>query len=447
MSSPPDTETTTTALDILAEPQRRYLLATLLDREGSSAVVGSTASEPMSIAALATEVATVEHDCPIVTDDQCERVHVSLVHKHVPRLVDTGVLCEIAGEDATTVALTDHPILETEWVRTLLDDPTGDAFAVSEATLNRTLAALRNPRSRAVCAALARRRGAVPVADLAAAVVAREASDGTRLVDISEAECRTVTAALAHEHLPALSDAGLVAYDDIANGVELATDAPQWRVDWIAEGLLGEAADLVRAASERRASAGETGAAIEATATPSTAPEAGESGDGTGVRTDTCWTLEGRTNVFDRGHEIADGADEELFVMVPNAEMIRPACLERWRAAADRGVDVYVGSRSPRVRDTVRSAVPTATVCKPQFDWLNFPMEATYHGYVVFADRESAMLVTIDDSRPDGEPWIGAITGDGRANALVSVVCEQLGPRLDRLTPTGDARDGRPLPM
>lgn len=445
MSSPPDTDLTT-ALDVLAEPERRYVLAALLDREGTSAgeATPAPASDPLSIAALATEVATIEHNCPIVTDDQCERVRVSLVHNHVPRLIDGGVLCKTARDDATRVALADHPLFALEWVHPLLDDPTGETVPVDEATLNRTLAALRNPRSRAVCAALARRRGPVPVADLAAAVVAREGGDGTQLVDVTEAECRTVATGLAHEHLPALSDAGLVTYDDLANGVELATDAPQWQVDWLADGPLGEAADLVRAAADRGADAEETRAA---TGEPATAPNADENGDGTDLRTDTCWTLEGRATVLDRVREITDSADEELFVMVPSAEMIRPACLERWLAAANRGVDVYVASRSPRVRDTVRSAVPTATVCEPQFDWLTFPMEGTRHGCVVFADRESAMLVTIDDSVPDGGPRVGAITGDDRANALVSVVCERLGPRLDRLTPTGGERDGTPLPL
>ncbi|ELY71184.1 DUF7344 domain-containing protein [Natrinema versiforme] len=448
MSSHPDTEMAT-ALDVLAEPKRRYVLAALLDREGTSAgdATSVSASDPMSIAALATEVATIEYNCPIVTDDQCEEVHVSLVHNHVPRLIDSGVLCHPTSDDATRVALADHPLFALDWVQPLLADPTGETVPVDESTLNRTLTALRNPRSRAVCAALARRRGSVAVADLAAAVVAREGGDGTQLVDVTEAECRTVATALAHEHLPALSEAGLVAYDDLANGVELATDAPQWQVDWLADGPLGEAADLVRDAGDRQADTAETGTAIGESGTASTTPKMAGNGDGTDIRTDTCWTLQGRANVLDRGREIVDGADEELFVMVPTGEMIRPACLERWLAAADRGVDVYVASRSPRVRDTVRSAVPTATVCEPQFDWLTFPMEGERHGCVVFADRESAMLVTIDESGPGGEPRVGAITGDGRANALVSVVCDRLGPRLDRLTPIGDDRDGTPLPL
>ncbi|WP_226481154.1 DUF7344 domain-containing protein [Natrinema amylolyticum] len=447
MSSPSDTELTTTALDVLAEPRRRYLLAALLDREDTSTVDPPSTAASMSLAALATEVATSEHGCPIVTDDQCEQTHIALVHAHVPRLVDIGVLTRIDDGDAATVALADHPLLEAEWVRTLLDDPTGEAFAADEATLNRTLDVLHNPRRRAVCMALAMRRGTVSVSDLAAAVVAREGDDGTRLIDVTEDECASVITELAHDHLPALSDAGLVEYDDAATRAAIATDAPQWESDWVLEGPLADVAELVR--EFRGPSVTSSATDVVSNATGDETPENGGHG-GDHVLMDTCETIEGAETVFARGHEIADGADEELVVTVPDGDRIGRKCLERWRAAAERGVDVYVGSRSPRVRDTVRSAVPGATVCEPQFDWLNFPIEETDHGHIVFADRERALLVTTEESESGGERRIGALAGDSRGNALVSILCDHLGPRLDRLTTVReerDVQDGTPLPM
>ncbi|WP_222919983.1 helix-turn-helix domain-containing protein [Natrinema sp. SYSU A 869] len=447
MSSPPDSETVTTALDVLAEPRRRYLLATLLEYEDTSTSDPQLRAGPMPIATLATEVATSEHDCPIVTDDQCEQTHITLVHAHVPRLVDIGVLARIDNGDATTVALADHPILETEWVRTLLDDPTGDAFTADEATLNRTLEVLRSPRRRAVCAALATRRGTISVSDLAAAVVAREEGDGTRLIDVTKDEWTAVATALAHEHLPALSDAGLVEYDETGKQAAIATDAPQWESDWLLEGPLADVADLVE--EFREPSVTSPADAVASNAAASETPDNGGHGS-EHVPMDTCETIKGTENVFTRGHEIADGADEELVVTIPDGSRIGRKCLERWRTAAERGVDVYVGSRSPRVRDTVRSAVPDATVCEPQFDWLNFPIEEAHHGHVVFADRERALLVTSEESESDEELRVGALAGDGQGNALVSILCDHLGPRLDRLTTARDERDvqdGTPHPM
>jgi hypothetical protein len=447
MSSPPDTETTT-AVDVLADPRRRYLLATLLECENTSAVDPPPTPEPMSIAALATEVASRKHGSPIVTDDQCERCHVSLVHAHVPRLVDSGVVVRNDDGDATTVALADHPILETEWVRTLLDDPAGEAFAVDEATLNRTLEVLRNSRARTVVTVLATRRGAVPVSDLAAAVVAREGGDEMRLVDVTEAACASVAETLVHHHLPALSDAGLIAYDETARQVEIAPDAPQWESDWIVEGLLGDIATPVR--DLRTPADLQSDAEAASNGSAATEPTAAGGSDGTAARGTTCRTIDGVENVFGRGHEIANQADEELFVTIPDGDRIGGSCLECWRAAAERGVDVYVGSRSPRVRDTIRSAIPRATVCEPQFDWLNFSTAEAHHGHVVFADRETALLVTIEGSGTDEEDRVVAITGDGRENPLVSLVRDHLGPRLDRLATVRDrcdVQDGTPLPM
>ncbi len=442
MSSPPDAEPTSTALDVLAVPRRRYLLAALLERGDTSTVGSPATTAAMSLATLATEVAATERDCPIVTDEQCARTRTDLAHAHVPRLVDSGVLVRTDDGDAPTVALADHPLFEAEWVRTLLDDPTGEAFPAAEATLNRTLEALRSPRRRTVCAVLAARRGSVPLPTLAAAVVAREGGDGRRLVDVSEEEWQPVATTLAHDHLPALSDAGLVASDDTAGRTALVTTAPQWESDWLLEGPLADSAALV--AAFRDSSDGSAVDNSVANAAPSAAAVNGDR-DGDHVHAAGCETITGAGPVHARGRDIAASADAELVVTVPDGSRLERECLERWHAAAERGVDVYVGSQSPRVRDTVRSVVPDAAVCEPQFDWLNFPLEAAQHGHVVFADRERALVVTTD-----AESRVSALAGDGRENPLVAILRAHLGPRLDRLAAAHDdrdVRDGTPLPM
>lgn len=272
MSSPPPAELTT-ALDVLAAPRRRYLLATLLDREDTTSVDRSSASKRSSMERLAIDVTTVERGRPIVTDEQCERVHMDLIHAHVPRLVDAGLVTRRTDGGETTVALAEHPVFESEWVRSLLADPTGETLPVDEATVDRTLEALRDSRRRTVCAVLSRRRETVSVTDLAAAVLAREGGDGTRLVDVTGPECSTVSAALVHEHLPVLSDAGLVEYDAEAARVALATDAPQLRIDWLTEGPLADVADPVRRPTRRDRRSDSSGASDGAT-TESTAPDA-----------------------------------------------------------------------------------------------------------------------------------------------------------------------------
>ncbi|OAQ51780.1 hypothetical protein HTG_15470 [Natrinema mahii] len=440
MSFPPALEPTTTAADVLADPHRRALLSVLRDHEGQSPTVATAAQPAMPIADLATEVAAVERGTPIVPDAHCERLRIELVHRHVPRLLDRGVLSRDAEGDEPTVSLTAHPILDLEWVGSLLDDPTGDAIPLDEETLTRTLEALREPRRLTVCTELANRDGSIAVDDLAAGVLVRE-GEADRPADVTDSRRTAVATELAHKQLPALAAAGLVTHDDESGRAALETDAPHWDVDWLADGPLAEAAALVRSDSTRRARPER-----EPSVPARTVAREPDGNERTETDVESCWTLEGETTVVERGNEIAAGADEELFVMAPRAALLGSTCLENLRNAADRGVDVYVASRSPRVRDTVRSTVPSATICEPRFDWLTFPMDASHQGYVILADREAAMLVTVDRRADASASRVGAITGDGRANALVSIVCEQLGSRLDRL-PTADDCDETPLPM
>ncbi|AGB33044.1 hypothetical protein C488_15787 [Natrinema pellirubrum DSM 15624] len=441
MSLPPFLELTTTAADVLADPHRRTLLAVLRDREGQTPTATTAAGPAMPIADLATEVAAVERGTPIVPDAHCERLQIELIHRHVPRLVDRGVLSRDADGDDPAVSLTAHPILDLEWVESLLTDPTGDDVPVAAETLTRTLEALREPRRLTVCTELASRDGSIAVDDLAAGVLVRE-GEADRPADVAGSQRTAVATELAHKQLPALAAAGLVAHDDESGRAALETDAPHWDVDWLADGPLAEAAALVRSDSTRRARPER-----EPSVPARTIARDSDENRRTGTDVESCWTLEGEANVAERGNEIAAGADEELFVMAPSAVLLGSTCLENLRDAADRGVDVYVASRSPRVRDTVRSAVPTATVCEPRFDWFSFPVDAPQCGYVLLADREAAMLVTAECEVGDESVRAGAITGEGRENALVSVVRTQLGPRLDRLPTAGDETDGTPLPM
>ncbi|ELZ25556.1 DUF7344 domain-containing protein [Natrinema limicola] len=273
MSPPPSTELTT-ALDVLAEPRRRYLLATLLEHADAAETDAPLASEGMSIDALATAVATMEHGSAPVTDEQSGRVRLTLVHAHLPRLVDAGLVVTHTDGNATTVALTDHPLLEAEWVRSILADPTGEAFPADETTLNRTLEALRSPRRRTVCTALATQHEAVPVSDLAATVVTRGADNGAGKVDVTESARTAVETSLVHEHLPALSAAALVEYDAAARTVALAIDAPLWQADWATDGPLAAVAEFVRhrAAQGDVATAAHDSDRTTADATPSAEP-------------------------------------------------------------------------------------------------------------------------------------------------------------------------------
>jgi hypothetical protein len=74
--------------EALGHPRRRYLCYTLLE------------DTEWSLIDLATKIAAMEHGIPEheVTERQRERVHASLYHSHVPKLVQESI---IAFDDVT----------------------------------------------------------------------------------------------------------------------------------------------------------------------------------------------------------------------------------------------------------------------------------------------------------------------------------------------------------
>lgn len=80
----------------LGHPRRRYLCYTLLE------------DDEWSLRDLATKIAAWEHDIAenAVTDDQRDRVYISLYHAHVQKLVDVGVVT--FDETDELIAAGDH---------------------------------------------------------------------------------------------------------------------------------------------------------------------------------------------------------------------------------------------------------------------------------------------------------------------------------------------------
>lgn len=90
----------------LGHARRRYLLYTLVD--GSS---------EETLPELAVKIAAWEQDKSIseVTDEERRRVHISLYHSHIPKLVDLDVLEYDEGENVIVRAL------NTEQVQAVLE--------------------------------------------------------------------------------------------------------------------------------------------------------------------------------------------------------------------------------------------------------------------------------------------------------------------------------------
>lgn len=355
---------------------RRHIVALLLDR------VSSIDEEELAIqlAALEEEKSLLD-----VTKESAQSIHAELLHVHLPTLSDIGLI--EWDREAKTVTTTDHPVL---------DDPKFKQIIETEAIeWDGILANLANKRRRIALSILKNKEEPIARADLAGRIVEHEMDENTT-PDLEAVADLCI--ALHHIHLPKLEKAGLITYD-IETGTATYEGYSKLDDEWLDFRL------------------NETPRAI--------LPSAHQS--------ENIWSIEGRDNVIARGQSLFEQADNELFLMFTTDGLLEEGCIRRLRDAVDRGVDIYLGSQTPEVRDLVREHVPEAVIWEPQMDWLNLPPKYEKVGRLVYADRNAVMLATLGEKEGEGFHDETAITGAGENNALVILLRDLLGSRLDHL--------------
>ncbi|SDK16781.1 DUF7344 domain-containing protein [Natronorubrum texcoconense] len=371
--------------DALANSTRREIIRIIHERS----------SDEIPKSDLAFRLAAVTTDTPLasVSDEDHQRALLGCEHKYLPALIDAGLVVE---SDDGSLATTDH------WA---FDDPEIEAVVTGrtngDADLDALFGALADSRRRTILAVLANQYHPISTETLARDVAAREAGIAER--DVSRERLETVLTSLVHVHLPRLNDADLVGYDSETSSVSYEGH-PELRVEW-----LGDESDRVESATEST------------------------SGESVSDSSDDVRTLRGRESIVTAGQSLCERAEDELFMMFTTTGLLEEGCFRRVEDAIDRGVDVYVGSRDPRVREIVRDRAPEAVLWEPQQNWLDLPPNGESVGRLVFADREAVLLGTLGTPAADGEYDETALLGEGADNGFVVLMRQLLGSRLDQL--------------
>ncbi|QLG63107.1 DUF7344 domain-containing protein [Halorarum salinum] len=367
--------------DCLASADRRDLLARL--RESAPAALPR---KELATTPAAGDVTDASGD---VTDGERRRALATLHHQHLPKLEDAGLITRNADGDA--VALADHPAFEDESV---LDAVDGDAAADGE-SLDALFRAIADGRRRTVLDALSHQYQPIRTETLARDVASREAGSAAR--EVSTADLEGVLRSLRHVHLPHLRDAGMVEYD-ADEGTVSYEGHPALRVPWMHSAL----------GTDFRAGLTDTPADADV------------------------WNLEGRERVVSCGQSLCEEADEELFLMFTTTGLLEAGCFSRIRQAVDRGVDVYLGTADPTVREFVAEHAPEISLWEPRMNWLDLPVEGENVGRLVFADREAVMVGTLGGESDDGVREERAVLGEGADNTLVVLLGQMLHSRFER---------------
>lgn len=365
----------------LADPDRRRLLGHLHDR----------APSPTTRDELASQLATwnLEGETEEPTTEEQQRALVDLHHVHLPKLEDVGLIDR--DTDRNTVAIADHPAFDDSGVVEVVTESDG----TDSRSLDALFSALSKARRRTVLDVLSHQYQEIKTETLAREVAADERKTIERNLPVEDVD--QVLDTLRHVHLPKLAEAGLIDYD--ADEQLVAYEGhPALRVPWMHSQL----------DTDFRASLTESS------------------------KSEDVWTLEGRRNVVSCGQSLCEMADDELFMMFTTTGLLEAGCFTRITAAAERGVDVYLGTRDPAVREYVAEHAPEVTLWKPETDWLDLPVEGNRVGRLVFADREAIMLGTLGEKDDTGVHTERAMVGEGADNAFITLMRQMLNSRLEQ---------------
>ncbi|WP_222913138.1 ArsR family transcriptional regulator [Natrinema sp. SYSU A 869] len=220
-----------------------------------------------------------------------------------------------------------------------------------------------------------------------------------QLVSEDEGNSEQMVISLHHNYLPRLDEAGLIKYDRDENIVTsenyLTSDA-----EWMDIDVLDDLLSRFRP----------------------------------GHRTDesTVRRLEGCEEVYDYCRELADRADDELFLIYTSDELLDESCLPHAESAIKRGVELYAGMKGREAREFFRDHLPEATIWDPQMDWMYEQSSYPKVSRLIVADR-TKVVVGLWDEDTDGTKTEIAMIGEGTTNPLVVLTRELLGPRLDHL--------------
>jgi hypothetical protein len=120
--------------------------------------------------------------------------------------------------------------------------------------------------------------------------------------------------------------------------------------------------------------------------------------------------------------------------MFTDTALLEAGCLARISDASRHwGVDVYLGTRDPTVREYIRENAPDVVLWKPTTNWLNVPVDRDRVGRLLLADREAIMLGTLGQEGEDSFHEERAIVGEGANNTLVVMVRQLLSDHLEKI--------------
>ncbi len=377
-----DTEDPLTALfSCLASEPRRCLLGT----------VSEQTPDPVPQRELATHLASMrdEPSRDTIPTEAVQRALVTLHHNHLSQFTAAGLFDH--DPDRGTVTLTNHPAYHDPGILAAIHPQ--ERTDIDAGSLDGLFSALSDSRRRTILASLNHSFQQIHLETLARDDGARE--QRTAESAIPKADVDQLLSNLRHVHLPLLAEADLIDYDTEKQLVAY-NGHPLLRVAWLHSVLDPD---------------------FRTRLTGTTADE------GVG-------TIEGREGVVAYSQSLLERVDDELFSIFTATGLLEAGCFSRVMDASQRGVDVFLGTTDPTVRELIRENAPEIVLWEPDEDWLDVPIEEDRVARLLLADRDALMLGTLRERTDEGVYEETAFIGEGETTRQL------LGSRLEQIEQT-----------
>jgi len=155
------------------------------------------------------------------------------------------------------------------------------------------------------------------------------------------------------------------------------------------------------------------------------------------------WVVEGGADVVERMVSLVEDATDSVLVAVGAENLLTDDLLAALVDAAERGVDVTLGSPGEPIRNAALDVIPGATVMETWTWWETFPIRPGAVSSVLLVDGRSLLVSSDDPGALPGRKGHRAVWTDGANTPLVGL----LRPLLERAV-RGEARTtGQPSPV
>jgi sugar-specific transcriptional regulator TrmB len=134
------------------------------------------------------------------------------------------------------------------------------------------------------------------------------------------------------------------------------------------------------------------------------------------------WVVEGDDAVSDRLAGLAGDAAEELLVVVAVESLLTDEFLEALADAAERGLDITVGSPADAVRERIAAGVPAASVVETWTWWADHPIAAGEVSAVLMADSRELLVSSQLETELPGVARHSAVWTDDERAPLVGLM-------------------------